>query len=88
VAQPGQKAGKPYFACSKHTICQSTVLKKRAQQTHLCCRCSSAGDGGEEDTPSGEKRAFKGIPPIINSDREDFTKLAVYEQLNQSAVKR
>lgn len=40
---------------------------------------------GEEDTPSGERRR---IPHIINSDREDFTKLAVYELLNQPAVKR
>lgn len=38
VAQPGQKAGKPYFAYSKHTMYQSTVLKKREQQTHLISR--------------------------------------------------
>ncbi|ROJ29194.1 hypothetical protein DPX16_13638 [Anabarilius grahami] len=88
VAQPGQKAGKPCFAYSKLTLCQSTVLKKREQQTHLCCRCSSAGDDeGEVETPSGGRRGFEGIPHIISSDMEDLTKLPVYKLLNQSAVK-
>lgn len=88
MAQPGQKAGKPYFTYSKLTLCQSTVLKKREQQTHLCCRCSSAWDEGEVETPSGGRRGFKGIPHIISSDMEDLTKLPVYKLLNQSAVKR